>query len=103
MSGGRREWREGVGGEEGTFLKGLPPHRAGVPWPRIDWPTGEDPAGVDLEPLLEEAFDDEGQTAKTLAVVVVHRGAIVAERYGGTVEHFDRPPEPVGRDSSLLS
>jgi CubicO group peptidase (beta-lactamase class C family) len=36
-------------------------------------------------------------------VVVVHRGVLVAERYGGTLPHFDRGPEPVARATPLLS
>ena len=38
----------------------------GVPWPTEDWPEGELPAGVDLAPLLDEAFDDDGPLATTL-------------------------------------
>ena len=41
----------------------LPPQPAGVPWPTEDWPEGELPAGVDLGPLLDEAFDDDGPLA----------------------------------------
>ena len=39
----------------------------------------------------------------TYAVVVVHRGRVVAERYHGALEHFDRPPTPVTADTPLLS
>ena len=34
---------------------------------------------------------------------MVHRGRLVAERYGGRLEHFDRPAETVGPDTPLLS
>lgn len=50
-------------------------------FPAEDWPSGPVPAGVDLEPLLDLAMDDDGSLARTSAVVVVHRDRIVAERY----------------------
>jgi CubicO group peptidase (beta-lactamase class C family) len=81
----------------------LPPHSPDVPWPAPDWPTAEAPRGTDLESFLDEAFDDGGPLARTLAVVLVHRGAIVAERYGGVVEYFDRPPDPVLPETRLIS
>ena len=74
-----------------------------MPWPTEDWPEGELPPGVDLEPLLDEVFDDEGPLAATFAVVVVHRGRVVTERYHGALEHFDRPPTPVTAETPLLS
>jgi len=70
-------------------------------WPGATWPVGERPAGLDS--LLDRAFDEAGALARTFAVVVVHRGRLVAERYAGALEHFDRPPEPVGPDTPLLS
>jgi CubicO group peptidase (beta-lactamase class C family) len=57
---------------------------------------------VDLDPLLEQAFDEDGPLAATHAVVVVQGGRLVAERYGGALEFFDRPPEPVRPDTPLL-
>jgi CubicO group peptidase (beta-lactamase class C family) len=76
-----------------------------VTWPTDGWPVGEPPPGVDLEPLLDRAFDPDpgNELATTYAVVVVHGGRIVAERYGGALEHFDAPPEPVGPTTPLLS
>jgi len=81
----------------------LPAQPAGVPWPIEAWPEGELPPGVDLVPLLDEVFDDEGPLATTYAVVVVHGGRIVAERYQGALEHFDRAPTPVTAETPLLS
>jgi CubicO group peptidase (beta-lactamase class C family) len=81
----------------------LPPQPDGVPWPTTAWPEGEPPAGVDLGPLLERVFDDAGPLAPTYAVVVVQGGRIVAERYAGQLEHFDRPPDPVTAETRLLS
>ncbi len=81
----------------------LPAQPAGVPWPTDRWPQGELPSGVALAPLLEEVFDDDGPLATTFAVLVVHRGRVVAERYHGALEHFDRPPTPVTAETPLLS
>ncbi len=86
-----------------TQLPPLPPQPRGVPWPTEEWPAGELPAGVDLAPLLDEVFDEQGPLATTFAVVVVHAGRLVAERYAGALEHFDRPPTPVTEDTPLLS
>lgn len=54
----------------------------GVPWPTGEWPTGEEPTGGVLEPLLDAVMDPESGHGRTRAVVVVHRGRLVAERYG---------------------
>jgi CubicO group peptidase (beta-lactamase class C family) len=80
----------------------LPPQPPDVPWPTAAWPTGPVPDGVALTPLLEAAFEDP-DLATSYAVVVVHGGRLVAERYGGELEHWDRPAEPVGPDTALLS
>jgi CubicO group peptidase (beta-lactamase class C family) len=84
-------------------LLALRPQPHDVAWPSEDWPEGELPAAVDLGPLLDEAFDDASPLATTHAVVVVHHGRIVVERYHGALEHFDRPPTPVTADTPLLS
>ena len=84
-------------------LVALPRQPAGVPWPTEAWPEADLPHGVDLGPLLDEVFDPDGPLATTFAVLVVHHGAIVAERYAGALEHFDRAPTPVDTDTPLLS
>lgn len=61
----------------------LPPQPAGVPWPTTAWPTGPLPAGIDdkLETSLAavgRALPDLGETR---AVVIIHHGRLVAERY----------------------
>jgi len=84
-------------------LHPLPDQPDDVPWPTATWPTGPVPAGVDLEPLVEAMFADTSRYETTYAVVVVHRGRLVAERYGNALEHWDRPDEPVGPDTRLRS
>ncbi len=60
----------------------LPAQPAGVEWPTVEWPEGPLPAGVVLERLMAEAFDPAGPLRDTFAVVIVHRGRLVYERYG---------------------
>jgi CubicO group peptidase (beta-lactamase class C family) len=81
----------------------LPRQRPDVPWPTEQWPEAAVPEGVDLAPMLDEVFDEESPLATTFAVVVVHGGAIVAERYAGALEHFDRAATPVDANTPLLS
>jgi CubicO group peptidase (beta-lactamase class C family) len=83
----------------------LPPQPDGVPWPTTAWPEGPPPAGVaaTLDDLLDRACDDAGPLATTYAVVVVHKGAVVAERYQGQLAHFDRALDPVTPETRLLS
>jgi CubicO group peptidase (beta-lactamase class C family) len=84
-------------------LAALPPQPADVPWPTEEWPRGDVPAGVDLGPLLDEVLDPDGELAATHAVLVVHRGRLVAEHYAGAVEQWDADPLPVHADLPLLS
>ena len=63
----------------------LPAQPVGVPWPTSAWPTGDVPDGVDLGPLLDAAFDPEGDLHDTYAMLVVHRGRLVAQ---GTMDEL---------------
>jgi CubicO group peptidase (beta-lactamase class C family) len=84
-------------------LHPLPPQPAGVPWPTRDWPAGALPDGVELGALINEAFDPQGSLHQTYAVVIVHRGRLVFERYDGVLPQWDKPGKTVVRDTPLLS
>lgn len=69
-------------------LAPLPPQPAGVPWPTEAWPEAAPGPGVDaarLAAAVRGAFEpsaaESGRPDETRALLVVHRGAIVAERY----------------------
>jgi CubicO group peptidase (beta-lactamase class C family) len=87
-----------------VHLPPLPTQPAGVPFPTQAWPTGEVPDGVALGPLLDEVMDPEGPMARTRAVAVVHRGRLVAERYGDRTDVWGEVTgEPVTADTPLIS
>jgi len=82
----------------------LPAQPAGVPWPTGAWPTGDVPGGVALGPLLDAAMDPDGPLRRTRAVVVVHRGRLVAERYGDRTDAWGEVTgDPVDAATPLLS
>jgi CubicO group peptidase (beta-lactamase class C family) len=83
----------------------LPPQPDGTPWPTHEWPAGDPPPGVGdrLAALLDGIMHDTGRYGTTFAVAVVHRGRLLAHRYGGELEHWDRPHEPVEPTTRLLS
>jgi CubicO group peptidase (beta-lactamase class C family) len=71
-------------------LTPLPPQPAGTPYPTTLWPihepTGEDEPAIDVETLLRQVDTlfharHTKRIGRTLALVVVHQGRIVAERY----------------------
>jgi CubicO group peptidase (beta-lactamase class C family) len=69
----------------------LPPQPADVPWPTERWPTADLAPDVDapaLEDALARAFASLGRDGvpNTRALVAVHRGRLVVERYA---EGFD--------------
>ena len=90
---------------QGRALVALPSQPAGVPWPTAGWPTGEPPADVagPLAALLDDITTDSDRYGTTYAVAVVHRGRLLAQRYGGQLEHWDRPDELVEASIQLLS
>jgi CubicO group peptidase (beta-lactamase class C family) len=59
--------------------------------------------GTGVSSLVDELVGDEGRYGTTYAVVIVHEGRTVHERYGGALPHFDRPPTPVTPSTPLLS
>ena len=70
-------------------LVALPAQPRDVPWPGASWPEGEPAGRVDrpaLEKLLDHALSQPAALGRTNAVVVVHRGRIVAERYADDVD-----------------
>ena len=81
----------------------LPTQPAGVSWPTEGWPTGGLPAGVELDGLMESAFDPDGPLHDTYAVVAVQGGRLVYERYGGALPRFDGPGRPVVAETPVLS
>jgi CubicO group peptidase (beta-lactamase class C family) len=64
-------------------LRPLPGQPPDVPWPTTAWPTGPLPAGVAerIEPALARVGERDARLGETRAVVVIHRGRLVAERY----------------------
>jgi len=62
----------------------LPPQPGDVPWPTDHWPRAEPDGRVDrdlLDGTLDHAFAQPESLGTTNAVLIVQRGAIVAERY----------------------
>lgn len=85
----------------------LPPQPEGVPWPTTEWPEGPAPDGLDA--LLDRVCgaDEDPATGHSHAVLVVHQGRLVAERYAarrlGELEIIAGADEVVGPDTPLLS
>lgn len=75
-----------------------------MPWPTTDpdgWPTGDAIPAIDA--LVDDLMADTETYGTTYAVLVIQHGRLLVERYGGAIPHFDRPPEPVGPTTQLLS
>ncbi|MHB8529273.1 MAG: serine hydrolase domain-containing protein [Caulobacteraceae bacterium] len=67
-------------------LMPLPAQPAGVPWPTTDWPRGEVPQAADggaIARAFECAFAAQapGDIGDTHALLIIHAGRLVAERY----------------------
>lgn len=77
-------------------LVALPAQPPGVPWPTREWPQAAPPAAIDreLSALLDATFAEPqpDTTVQTNAMVVVHGGRIVAERYAAGVGPEERQP-----------
>jgi CubicO group peptidase (beta-lactamase class C family) len=70
-------------GEGAAPAAGFPPQPAGVPFPTEEWPEAEWPSGVDrtgVDRTVDTAFAD-GGLPRVRAVLIVHGGEIVYERY----------------------
>ncbi len=91
-------------------LAPLPPQRAEVPWPTGRWPETEPGPRVDRETLAkqldflftEPPSQDRGRTK---ALVVIHCGALVSERYGvegGAPRKIVTSSPPSGRLRALI-
>jgi len=81
----------------------LPHQPIDTPWPTDAWPTAEPDPAVGLDELIDEVHDDHDRYGTTYATLVVHRGRLVHERYGGVVRHRGDDDEPVTAATSLLS
>lgn len=67
----------------------LPAQPDGVPWPTHEWPVGPLDATVDgarLQRVIEAQLADDAVYGRTLALVVVHRGRLVVERYAPGID-----------------
>jgi CubicO group peptidase (beta-lactamase class C family) len=67
-----------------TALRPLPPQPSSVPWPTLEWPQTELGRGIDataIEAAANAAFAPGSRHGETLALVVVHGGRLVFERY----------------------
>src|SRR5687767_4532449 len=67
-----------------SALVPLPRQAPDVPWPADDWPTGPLPSGVaadQLDRALAVVNARDERLGETRAVVIIHRGRLVMERY----------------------
>lgn len=65
-------------------LTPLPPQPENVPWPAAEWPAATPAPDVDareLDRLLDGVFTETASVPGTRAMLIVHRGVLVAERY----------------------
>lgn len=67
-----------------TALPPLPSQPASVPWPTHEWPIADFEAGTDaaaVRSAADAAFASGSDHGETLALLAVHRGQLVFERY----------------------
>lgn len=75
-------------------LLALPPQPDQTSWPTVAWPEArlQGRAGVDADAVAQEidrlfSHDAETRSGETHALVVIHRGELVAERYDAARDH----------------
>ena len=85
-------------------------HPNTLDWPTHDWPSSELDATVDVAKLNKSlaALFDHGVAPPdgcgiSLATLVIHRGALVVEKYGAQPDTAFGPGGPVDRDTTLIS
>ena len=88
--------------ESHPALVALPAQPDGLAWPTEAWARGPAPDGVDVEGLVSEMFAD-ARYETTYALLVVHHGQLVAERYGNALPNWVGEAIPVDRTTPLLS
>lgn len=74
----------------------LAPQPADVPWPADDWPPGDTASpqidAARLSRALDDAFSepDPARPRRTRALLIVHHGRLVVERYGPGISQHTR-------------
>jgi CubicO group peptidase (beta-lactamase class C family) len=84
----------------------FPSQPTGVAWPTVEWSEGGDvPAAVHAasDALFAGGVEPPAGEGTSLALVVVHRGWIVHERYGTQPDTPFGPGGPVDRNTTLVS
>ncbi len=86
-------------GDDASGYVPLPPQPDGVPYPTDAWPEGDLAAALDgpgvtaVEAALDAAFDEAADPyGRVEAVVVVHQGELIVERYGRGYDGSERHP-----------
>ena len=89
-----------------------PAQPAGVPWPTMAWPVDASHVGSDVDQsrvesalggLFDHGIEPPDGSGISLATVVVHRGRIVAERYGSQPDSVFGPGGVVDESTTLVS
>ncbi|HEY3446068.1 MAG TPA: serine hydrolase [Myxococcales bacterium] len=78
----------------GAALVPFPAQTPEIPFPTREWPEAPSATGSPLSLTVEQAFADPDpkKPLRTHAVLVVHRGRLVAERYGPAITAGTRLP-----------